>query len=155
MAWSNQRVFSAVQTLPTEALDAYIVNPEWTAKVILQHIVNGADWYVYCLTESPWSNIILPKTISEIDVLKAQLADFDAKIASQADLADAVLTINEEGRTRTALRSTIISEAIYHSAEHRTQLVDALESKGFTPISLDNLDLWAFESYERKESQLE
>jgi len=155
MAWSNQRVFSAVQALPDEALDAYIVNPEWTAKVLLQHIVNGADWYVYCLTELPWSDIILPKTMSEIDVLKAQLADFDAKISSQADLPDGPLTIKEGDQTRTALRSTLLSEAIYHAAEHRTQLVDALESKGFNPISLDDIDLWAFESYERKQSQLE
>ena len=28
--------------------------------------------------------------------------------------------------------------------------MDALESKGFSAISLDSIDLWAFESYERE-----
>ena len=60
MTWANQRVYEAVKVLPDLALGAYIVNAEWTAGRILQHIVGGADWYVYCLTETPWRDIKLP-----------------------------------------------------------------------------------------------
>ena len=41
-----------------------------------------------------------------------------------------------------------VAEIISHivdSAEHRAQIASALEAKGFTPVDLDELDLWAFE----------
>ena len=153
MAWANQRVYDAVQGLPDSALGAYIVNPDWTARRILQHIVSGADWYVYCLTQAPWRDIQLPQSMADLDLLKEQLAEFDLKISSQAGLADGHVSITENEKSWQALRSTILAEAIYHAAEHRTQLIDALESKGFIPISLDDLDLWKFEEYEKDQSR--
>lgn len=151
MSWSNQRVYNAVKNLPDHALSAYIVNPHWTAGRILQHIVEGADWYSYCLTEAPLRDIELPASMSDVNLLEAQIAEFDARISSQAELPDERLTIKEEDESWMALRSTILSQAIYHAVEHRTQLIDALESKGYTPIVLDDLDLWAFERFEREQ----
>ena len=87
--------------------------------------------------------------MADLDLLKEQLTEFDAKISSQVELPDEYLTITEDGKSWQNLRSTILAEAIYHAAEHRTQLIDALESKGFAPISLDDLDLWNFEKYEK------
>ena len=150
MAWANQRVYDAVQQLPDKALGAFIANEEWTAARILHHIAEGAVWYVYCLTGDPWRDIKLPQRMSDLDVLKGDLAEFDAKISSQSELPDGYLTITEGDKSFQNLRSTIMAEAIYHAAEHRTQLVDALESKGFLPIALDDLDLWKFERYEKK-----
>ena len=150
MAWANQRVYDAVQTLPDEALGAYIVNPEWTAGQILQHIVGGGDWYVYCLTQAQWRDIHVPKTMADLDLLKEQLAEFDAKIAAEAEKPDEYITIVEGEKSWPNLRSTILAEAIYHAAEHRTQLIDALESKGYSPIKLDDIDLWQFEKFEKQ-----
>ena len=149
-AWTSQRVYDAVQTLPDEALDAYIVKPEWDARRILRHIVTGASWYVHCLTGAPDVPLELPKTMSDLTFLKQKLAEFDQVIASQAVLPDEMLTITEDEKSWKNLRSTILGEAILHAIEHRTQLIDALESRGYSPISLDALDLWTFESYERK-----
>ena len=42
-------------------------------------------------------------------------------------------------------RSTILSQAIHHATEHRAQIASALEAKGFTPVNLDDLDLWSYE----------
>jgi uncharacterized damage-inducible protein DinB len=42
-------------------------------------------------------------------------------------------------------RSTILSQAKHHATEHRAQIASALEAKGFTPVDLDELDLWSFE----------
>ena len=150
MAWANQRVFDAVNSLPDLALGAYIVNPEWTAGRILQHIVGGADWYVYCLTETPWRDIKLPELMTDLNLLQGHLAEFDAKIFSQSELPDEYIAIKEDDGSWQALRSTILAQAIYHAAEHRTQLIDALESKGFSPISLDDIDLWKFARFERE-----
>ena len=152
MDWTNQRVYEAVKNLPDVALGAYIVNAEWTAGRILQHIVGGADWFVFCLTEAPMRERKLPESMTDLKSLQVQLAEFDSKILSQSELPDEYVTIRENGGSWKALRSTILAQAIYHAAEHRTQLIDALESKGFSPISLDDLDLWRFESFEREQS---
>ena len=94
----------------------------------------------------------LPETMTDLNSLQEQLTEFDSKILSQSELPDEYITIKQNEGSWDALRSTILAEAIYHSAEHRTQLIDALESKGFSPISLDDLDLWRFESFEREQS---
>lgn len=151
MSWANQRVYDAVKVLPDLALDAYIVNTEWTAGRIMQHIVGGANWYIFCLTEAPLRNIELPESMVSLNSLQEQLAELDSKIFSQSELPDEYLTIKEDNGSWGAMRSTILAQAIYHAAEHRTQLIDALESKGFSPISLDGLDLWRFESFEREQ----
>ena len=45
--------------------------------------------------------------------------------------------------------STIVTQSIHHATEHRAQLIDALEFKGFKPINLDDIDLWSFDDFER------
>jgi uncharacterized damage-inducible protein DinB len=148
-AWANVKVYEAVQGLPDEALNSYIIDPEWTVGRILQHIVGGADWYVYCLTGAPWRDIKLPIQMSDVEKLKVLLSEFDEKIASQAGLPDTYLTIVEGEKSWQNLRSTVIAEAIYHAGEHRTQLIDALDLRSFTTVSLDDLDLWNFEKMEK------
>ena len=150
MAWANQRVFGAVKNLSDLAFGSYIVNAEWTAGRILHHIVGGADWYVYCLTQTPCRDIKVPESMADLNLLQKHLAEFDARIFSQSELPDEYITIKEDDRSWQALRSTILAQAIYHSAEHRTQLIDALESRGYSPIYLDDLDLWKFEEFERE-----
>ena len=150
MDWANQRVFDAVKGLPDLALGAYIVKEEWTAGRILQHIVGGADYFVFCLTEAPTRERKLPESMTDLNPLQEQLAEFDSKFLSQSELPDEYITIKQNEESWDALRSTILAQAVLHAAEHRTQLIDALESKGFSPISLDDLDLWRFESFERE-----
>jgi uncharacterized damage-inducible protein DinB len=145
MAWANQSIFSAVQALEPASLASYIANPEWTAAKLLHHIVDGAEWYVYCLTGSQWQNWLEPKSSEDIETLKKRLVDLDAIILKQDELEDEPLLIVEGEKSWKSLRSTIISEAIYHAIEHRAQLLDALEARGYTSIKLDDYDLWRFE----------
>ena len=74
MAWANQRVYASLGTLPDEALESFIVNPEWSAKRIIQHIVSGADWYVYCLTGGMWSEVPTPSVVADVPALAKMLA---------------------------------------------------------------------------------
>ena len=149
MAWANQKVYEAVGQLPDKALSSYITNPEWSVATILKHIAEGATWYVYCLGVTDWEDIPSITSMDQLPALAHKLATFDAQILSQADQPEATLSIKEGERTFTALRSTILAEASYHATEHRAQLVDALESKGYFPITLDTIDLWSFERYEQ------
>jgi uncharacterized damage-inducible protein DinB len=52
---------------------------------------------------------------------------------------------NSDGEKVKRWRSTILSQAIHHATEHRAQIASALEAKGFTPVNLDDLDLWSYE----------
>ena len=150
MAWANQKVYAACSSLPEETLEAYIINPDWSARQILQHIVAGADWFVYCLGIGDWSDIPTPKTVADIAILATRLEHCDAQILSASELEDELLTFQEGERAVRVLRSTLLSAAILHSAEHRAQLMDAVESKGFSALNLEEIDLWNFEYLERK-----
>jgi uncharacterized damage-inducible protein DinB len=149
MSWANQKMYAACANLPEEALESFIVNPEWTARRLLQHIVSGADWYVFCLGIADWNEITMPKSVSDINELASILGKCDAQIHSAYLLEDELLTFREGDQETQVLRSTLLSEATLHATEHRAQLMDAIESRGFSAISLDSIDLWSFESHER------
>ncbi len=46
MAWANQRVYEALETLPEESFKSFVVNEEWAAYEISFHICNSAGFYV-------------------------------------------------------------------------------------------------------------
>ena len=71
---------------------------------------------------------------------------FDKTIIEESRRDDESITQEIEGKSVTKLRSTIITQAVHHATEHRAQLIDALEYKGYKVINLDDIDLWSFES---------
>jgi uncharacterized damage-inducible protein DinB len=149
MAWANQRVFASLEGLPDEALESYIVNPEWTAGEITRHICNGASWYFFRLKLGE-NNRFEPLTrISDVAEYAKRLAIIDQALITIAHQDDEELVTQFEGREVTRWKSTIITQAIHHATEHRAQLIDALESKGYAPINLDDIDLWNFDDFER------
>lgn len=149
MAWANQKVYASMQSLPGEALSAYIVNPDWTAGIILHHIAKGSDWLSYCLTSTQRTDVEIPTSMAQVADIAKLLETLDGRIFSQADLPDEPVTINRAARSWQALRSTILAQAVNHATEHRAQLIDALECKGYQPINLDSIDLWAFAEFEK------
>lgn len=153
MAWANQEVFNAVAELPSDALKAYISDPEWTVGKILSHICSGATWYVYRLEIEDWIDIPEVNQPEDVLVVANLLANLDQKLIAAAAQEDRTLTYTYEdtGKTVTRWFSTILTQAVHHATEHRAQLVDALDYKGFKTISLDNLDLWGFDMYEKGE----
>ena len=150
MSWANQRMYAACANLPDGALDSFIVNPEWTAGRLLQHIVSGADWFVFCLGIADWSEIPVPQSGSDVSELAQILAKCDEQIHSAYLLEEELLTFREGDQEKKVLRSTLLTAATLHATEHRAQLMDAIESRGFDAINLDSIDLWSFESHERK-----
>ena len=145
MAWANQKVFAAVAELPSESLDAYLVNPEWTARVIVQHIVDGADWYNVCLNAERFSRVPAPVTSADVRTLAVKLAELDTKILEAAKQPEGRVHYEHGDDKVTNLRTTLIAQTVHHATEHRAQLMDALEFRGYIPIKLDDIDLWCFE----------
>ena len=78
--------------------------------------------------------------------MKEQAATVDSLLAECVKLDDVQIEFtNFEDKLVKRWRSTILSQAIHHATEHRAQIASALEAKGFTPMNLDDLDLWEFE----------
>ena len=152
MAWANQKTISHLQTLPEESLKAFATNPDWHAAEIIYHIIDSADHYAYrisgipALTQPGEPCIDEVKTIADLARLKEQATIVDKALLDCVKLEDIQLEfVNAEEKLVKRWRSTILSQAIHHATEHRAQLASALEAKGFTPVNLDDLDLWSFE----------
>lgn len=152
MGWANQKTFSHLETLPEESLKAFATNPEWFVAEIVHHIVDSGDNYAFRITgipvltkpgDSPIDDI---GQISDFARIKEQAAKVDKALFECVKLDDIQLEFeNYSGKLVKRWRSTILSQAIHHATEHRAQIASALEAKGFTPVNLDDLDLWSYE----------
>ena len=150
MAWANQKTFEHLQTLPEDSLKAFATNPEWFVAEIIHHIVDSADAYAFRITgkypQLPGDSIPEIGVIADLAVIAKQAAAIDAALLEAVSLDDEQLEFtNYSGNLVKRWRSTILSQAIHHATEHRAQIASALEAKGFTPVNLDDLDLWSFE----------
>jgi uncharacterized damage-inducible protein DinB len=152
MAWANAKTITHLQTLPEEALSAYATNPEWHVAEIIHHIVDSGDHYAFrisgipALTQPDDPCIDDVKVIADLARLKEQAAIVDKALLECVNLDDIQIEfMNYEDKLVKRWRSTILSQSIHHATEHRAQLASALEAKGFKPVDLDAIDLWAYE----------
>lgn len=151
MRWANQQVFSTIAQLPDAALQSYIVNPDWHAAQILQHVVRGARRYQSLLwPEDGWEDVALPASMVDVGTLAQALDRADARLVEAATLDDARFERRRwDGEMVTVERLTVLAQAVHHATEHRAQLLDALNARGYEPVSLDSLDLWSFEVHDQ------
>ena len=160
MSWANQKTIEHLQTLPEESLKAFATNPEWTVAEIIHHIVDAADHYAYRISGQPALTLPGSPSIDKVDLIadltrvKEQAATVDALLLDCVKLEDIQIEfVNFEDKLVKRWRSTIVSQAIHHATEHRAQIASALEAKGFTPMSLDDLDLWSYEKVLRNRAK--
>jgi uncharacterized damage-inducible protein DinB len=152
MAWANQKTIEHLQTLPEDSLKAFATNPEWFVAEIAHHIVDSADHYAFRISGKPALTQPGDECIDDVNViadlarLKEQAAKVDAMLLDCVKLEDVQIEfLNYSDKLVKRWRSTILSQAIHHATEHRAQIASALEAKGFTPVNLDDLDLWSYE----------
>lgn len=150
MAWANQKSIAHLQTLPKEALGAYVADSHWHVAEIMHHIVDSADFYVFRITgefaKAPGEKIAELKAISDLELIATQAAAIDEALVSSVSLNDEKISFeNYRGEQVSRWRSTILSQAIHHATEHRAQIAAALDAKGFAKLDLDEMDLWAYE----------
>ena len=159
MAWANQEIIGKIAELPREALDAYVINPEWTVGTIIRHIGSASNWYLWRLLDREaftadesayWearlkdSDEESPK-MQELKYLLDVLRDSDVKLLEQSRLPDVDVPREFRGEQHVFKRSTILSQAVHHATEHRAQAVAALELRGFDSINLDEFDVWSYQ----------
>lgn len=149
LGWADARLFADLAELPPEALQARYAPDAWSVGHLAMHIVGGAEWYCYCLAGTPWTDLSIPENSGDLRTLATRVAALDALLLEQTALPDELVEFVDEGGPRSALRSTILSQAALHSTEHRAQIACALEVTGHGGVTLDDYDLWAFEAHQR------
>jgi uncharacterized damage-inducible protein DinB len=150
MAWANQEIYKLIAELPDEALDAYANDPEFTVREILHHITFAAGNYAARLEGKESEALEQPKNMAELREVAKVLATNDARLLKLVELEDQPISYQrEDGKSVTWMRSTIITQAVHHSIEHRAQAVSALEAHGYKKVDLDVFDLWRFELSQR------
>lgn len=150
MAWANQEIFNLIAELPDEALDAYATDPEFPVREILRHIANSAGAYAARLEGAPFDLLEQPKNMAELRDLTKILAINDARLLKLVELEDKTIEVHRDGEIFHWLRSTIITQSVHHSIEHRAQAVAALEARNYKKVDLDAFDLWGYELSLRK-----
>jgi uncharacterized damage-inducible protein DinB len=145
MAWANQEIYKLIAELPDEALDAYATDPEFPIREILRHIASSSGSYASRLEETAPVVLEQPKNMAELRELSKILAVNDARLLKLVDLEDKTIAITRDGETTHWLRSTIITQAVHHSIEHRAHAVSALEARGYKKVDLDDFDVWSYE----------
>jgi uncharacterized damage-inducible protein DinB len=145
LGWADDAFFAGLVTLPDQALTCTLAPGEWTVGELATHIVGGAEWYRYCLTGQSWTDLRPARGSGDVQALREHLAILDATLLAQVTEVDDRVRFTDENGPRTALRSTILTQACLHAAEHRAQIASALLVNGFSAPVLDDLDLWAYE----------
>ena len=144
MTWANATMFDWLSRLSDEALGLSSPRNEWTASMILAHLVDSAGGYASRLEGVPRQARIEPPTrIGGLAELAASCAAFDARLRSQAAVPDGPSPSPNPGNPPRA-RSTVLAQAIHHATEHRAQIAGALAAHGIDAIDLDELDVWAY-----------
>ena len=79
-----------------------------------------------------------------IDQLLAALERIDQGLIKFANVEDGDLTYMTSQGERTSKISTIISQMIFHAAEHRAQIVAALDKHNVREINLDHYSIFGY-----------
>ena len=146
MAWANQEIYKAVQKLDNQVLDFYLSDPDWTVKNIMIHIVGASHLYGQRLNGDSFSKFELknPDSPDFIDELLEHLERIDAELVKNSNLDDGEIRFMTSKGERSATASSILSQMVFHSAEHRAQIVAALDNHGVRDINLDDYDVWSY-----------
>jgi uncharacterized damage-inducible protein DinB len=144
MAWANATIFEWVTSLSDDALGLSSPRNEWTAGMILGHLVDSAGGYASRIEGVPRQpRIEAPTAIADLAELAATCAAIDARLRSQAAVPDGQCPSPNPANPPRA-RSTVLAQAIHHATEHRAQIAGALSTNGEDAIDLDALDVWAY-----------
>lgn len=150
MAWADAKLFDELARLPESRLRETYAAPEWSVAGIAVHMLRGAEWYCYILTGSKWTDLQPATNGVQIAEQGAYLQRMYATLIEQCALADEVVEFEDEDGMNAKPRAMILSQAVYHSIEHRTQIAVALEVNGDRAIDLDTYDLWNYLSAQRR-----
>lgn len=144
--WANLRLLEDCNGLPDDQLDQLVPGTFGSIRSTLLHLVSGQDVFIARLRgEDQFETMRLWAGWPGFEmVLHAAITSSDALIAI-AESTDTDEFINQgfqfEGQHFAISKSFLLTHALTHAAEHRSQVVTALSQLGVIP---PNLDGWAY-----------
>lgn len=144
-AWADDKLFAQVASMDAAALATRHGTDGRSVAGLLVHIVGGAEWYRFLLGGGMYTDLAKPTTGAQVLALGAHLREVNQFLLGAVAQPDAQVTFEDENGPGSALRSTLLSQAAYHSVEHRTQIACTLECAGLPTVDLDAYDFWAYE----------
>ena len=85
-----------------------------------------------------------PSSSNDIKVLTDKLYEIDQGLIDNQGIGDVDLTIKMRSGVKEHKSSTIFSQMVFHAAEHRAQIVAALDRHNVRSINLDDYDVWSY-----------
>lgn len=143
MSWANQKLLGHLLELPDEAWRAKVAPDEWHVAALVFHLVASTDWYTYQLGK-PLRFTDESESITEVRQLGGTWLEFDKILIDESHKEDGKVFFLEDGKEFSADRSTILSQAVIHSVEHRVQIASALLINGFDFPELEDFSVWGY-----------
>jgi uncharacterized damage-inducible protein DinB len=145
MAWADKKLFDILLSLPDEAWRAKISEGEWDVAHYAFHLIASADWYAFELGQK-LRFTKEPDSIDEIRSLGETWKEINAFFIKESQKDDEMVSFMEDGKEFKVLRSTVLSQALIHSVEHRIHIASPLQAGGFLFPDLADFSLWAYEA---------
>lgn len=151
MAWANSRMLELLGHLPDEAIKFSAWNPDWTVGTIVHHILIAEGRLISRVKDelSP-EELDAPATAKGVYELSSLFSARDAELLSLIEAPERLHRFKRFGQDAEFSTSTILVQAVHHSAEHRAQISDILAANDMDVFNLDDVDLWAFEKWSEK-----
>ena len=141
--WANVQLLEACAKLTPEQLDTTMVGAFGSIKVTLQHIVMSEKSYVtriktgkrYDRSQDP-AELSLAEMLDSARATGADLMAYVPKVQTE----DAV-EVDWDGTPRMVPKTILITQALFHAAEHREQIKTMMTQIGVEPPDLQG---WEF-----------
>jgi len=136
--WANLRILEACAGLTDEQLEATLVGTYGSIRDTLQHIVMAEQSYFSRIsTGQPYrrSKDLPPATIAEMTEMAQASGSGLIEWASKVGSKDTV-KVDWEGTPRVVPKAILLTQAINHATEHRSQVTAILTHLGIQPPDL-------------------
>ncbi len=141
--WANLRLLELCATLSDEQLDATIIGVYGNIRSTLQHIVVAERSYLLRIsTGQPYRRPegAPPLTIAEMQEWAHASGQGLIEWAPKVQASDTV-QVNWDGVMNAVPSTILLTQAINHATEHRSQIMAILTQLGIEPPELDS---WTF-----------
>ena len=136
--WANLRILEACADLTDEQLDATLVGTFGSIRDTLQHIVTAEQSYFSRIsTGQPYRRLkdapplTIPEMIEIADTTGTGLVEWAPNVK-----ADDMVNVDWEGTPRDVPKTILLTQAINHATEHRSQIMAILTEIGIQPPDL-------------------
>ena len=142
--WANMRLFQQCATLSDEQLDSTLLGTFGSIRDTLVHITLAEQSYLSRIRTGQrynWPDDA-PLTLAELTEMiqesGAHLIEWAGKVQ-----ADDTVEIDWDGELRQVPKTILLTQAINHATEHRTQIMAILTQLGIEPLSSDGWTYFA------------